>query len=107
MTRSRLGVSGSPREDLTGLRFGRLVVKEFHEVRGKGYWWCVCDCNPKEWVSVRVDKLKTGRTVSCGCFRADPQVRQAARWETPAERRKEIAAMGVAAKKKKGGSTKC
>lgn len=88
------------RESLLGQRFGRLVVRDFHEIRDKAaHWWCACDCTPTEWISVRATKLRMGRTVSCGCWRADPAVRQAARYKVPPERRKEIAALGGAARK--------
>lgn len=52
------------RIDLTGQRFGRLVVLK-HE---KGYLWqCRCDCG-KKTLSVSYD-LRIGRTTSCGCKR--------------------------------------
>ena len=57
--------------DLTGQRFGRLVVVEKVEkpdtVLHRGaYYLCKCNCgNIKVF---RIDILKEGKTVSCGCF---------------------------------------
>lgn len=85
---------------LLGMRFGRLVVQEYDEARTPGdhhaHWRCVCDCGQS--VVVRGAKLTAGRVVSCGCWRADPAVRQAARLRTPARRRKQIAKLGGRAK---------
>ena len=54
--------------DLTGQRFGRLVVMERAENdRNKNpRWKCRCDCG-KETV-VLGHLLRTGNTRSCGCF---------------------------------------
>jgi hypothetical protein len=53
--------------DLTGKRFGRLVVQSQAENKGKFLMWtCLCDCG----VSVEVfgSNLKNGHTKSCGCL---------------------------------------
>lgn len=53
--------------DLTGIRFGNLVVKERssqNDSRGKPQWVCVCDCG--NITVVRGDVLKRGDTKSCG-----------------------------------------
>lgn len=56
------------RKDLTGLRFGKLVVKSFVEYRSNhSQWLCQCDCGNES--IVRRDNLVTGRTESCGCTR--------------------------------------
>ena len=53
--------------DLTGQKFGRLLVLERAENRGKNiYWKCRCDCDKE--IVVRGDHLKSGATSSCGCF---------------------------------------
>lgn len=54
--------------DLTGRRFGRLVVMEREQHRkSKGIAWvCMCDCGKKTIVTS--DKLKNGHTKSCGCL---------------------------------------
>lgn len=53
--------------DLTGKKFGRLLVLERAENRGKQvYWKCRCECgNTKE---INGAKLKNGHTKSCGCL---------------------------------------
>lgn len=58
-------------DDLTGKRFGRLVVisKSDKNNGGKTYWNCVCDCGNK--CVVYANKLKSGETKSCGCIRKE------------------------------------
>lgn len=60
-------------EDLTGMRFGRLVVisrAEDYITPGNGrhrpQWYCQCDCGTK--TVVRSTCLKSGVTKSCGCL---------------------------------------
>ena len=58
--------------DLTGQRFGRLVVIKRVGSQGKSgmaTWQCRCDCGNE--TVVRSDCLRKGTTVSCGCFNAD------------------------------------
>lgn len=50
--------------DLTGQRFGRLIVTDY---AGHGKWNCVCDCGNK--TTVYGSNLKQGFTRSCGCYR--------------------------------------
>lgn len=54
--------------DLTGQRFGKLVViKRVQNHGSKTYWLCKCDCgNEKE---IQTSNLTLGRTTSCGCGR--------------------------------------
>jgi len=57
--------------DLTGQRFGRLIVikstgKDKH---GSYLWLCRCDCG-KEKI-IRGDSLKNGDTTSCGCLQKE------------------------------------
>ena len=58
------------RIDLTGQRFGRLVVISYNEEvskqKKKPHWNCKCDCG-NECV-VRGDHLRGGATTSCGCY---------------------------------------
>ena len=52
------------RIDITGRRFGHLVVIEY---TGDSKWLCRCDCgNEKEIDGISV---RRGATVSCGCYR--------------------------------------
>jgi hypothetical protein len=63
----------------------------------KAAWLCQCECGSAPLV-VRGDRLRTGGIVSCGCWRADKDVRQAARLKTPAKRRSQIASLGAKAR---------
>lgn len=56
--------------DLTGKRFGRLLVLGRDETKAKdghGRWMCQCDCG--NTVSVRSNNLASGHTKSCGCYK--------------------------------------
>lgn len=56
--------------DLTGQRYGRLVVICRVENKGrKTQWKCVCDCGKE--VFVTTDLLRKGKTKSCGCLRKE------------------------------------
>lgn len=57
--------------DITGSRFGRLVVLAFAGRRPTSdtLWFCKCDCG--ERITVESYRLRTGHTKSCGCLRAD------------------------------------
>jgi hypothetical protein len=54
--------------DLTGQRFGKLVVLEvaFKDKYKIYQWKCICDCGNETIVSR--DALKSGKTRSCGCL---------------------------------------
>lgn len=54
--------------DLTGKRFGRLVVLRRCE-SDKRKWNCQCDCGNK--TSVLTSQLTSGKTKSCGCYKKD------------------------------------
>ncbi len=60
--------------DLTGRRYGRLVVigraPNSTAKRPRTMFWCRCDCDGKT-VSIQADALVHGITTSCGCFRAE------------------------------------
>ena len=56
--------------DFTGNKFGRLtIIKRDIENKIPRMWLCICDCGVKK--SVRMDHLKNGRTVSCGCHKTE------------------------------------
>lgn len=58
--------------DLTGMRFGRLIVDSFKERKNnKTLWNCTCDCGNKCVVPSR--DLLLGSTVSCGCKNKENQ----------------------------------
>lgn len=58
--------------DLTGQRFGRLLVKEKDNNRitkSGSYWICQCDCGVIK--SIRSSSLRRGEIQSCGCYRIE------------------------------------
>lgn len=67
--------------DLTGMRFGRLLVLErsytHKNAEGKPTWKCICDCQlnkPEiewEYIYVVTADLRSGRVQSCGCLFRD------------------------------------
>lgn len=63
-------------KDLTGMRFGRLVVLGIDD-KGtrKTYWICQCDCGNVK--SVRSDSLQNGSIRSCGCLHKEIAAKQA------------------------------
>lgn len=54
--------------DLSGNRFGRLIVLKKSALRlsGQTTWECACDCG--NHVLVRSQSLRKGETKSCGCL---------------------------------------
>lgn len=57
-------------KDLTGQRFGRLIVLAFAGRQHRQlYWLCRCDCGNEKAV-VR-GSLTSGRSRSCGCLRSE------------------------------------
>lgn len=57
--------------DITGQRFGRLIVIAKTDKRASGcvMWKCVCNCG--NITEVRSDKLKSEHTQSCGCLQRE------------------------------------
>lgn len=54
--------------DLTGQRFGKLVVIGFSKSeKRQRFWKCRCDCGNTHEVSTA--KLRSGEVISCGCKR--------------------------------------
>ncbi|MFY0744746.1 hypothetical protein AB1K09_19965 [Solibacillus silvestris] len=69
---------GNGLKDLTGNRFGRLMVIGLSErkVGRKSYWNCKCDCGTIK--EIRGDVLtskREPRTLSCGCLRNEQAVK--------------------------------
>lgn len=60
--------------DLTGQKFGRLVVikRVENDKYGNHRWLCQCDC--KHEVIVLGFNLKTGHTKSCGCLQKEKTI---------------------------------
>lgn len=56
--------------DLTGMKFGRLLVVRRTEQRNHSYhWWCRCECGQE--LEVSGCNLVTGGSKSCGCLRTE------------------------------------
>jgi hypothetical protein len=55
-------------KNMTGLRFGRLKVmkRAGSDGHGSATWLCYCDCGRK--TIVRGASLRSGKTMSCGCY---------------------------------------
>lgn len=60
--------------DLTGKRFGKLIVLERSFTKnGRVYWKCQCDCGSTP-VNVEGASLKSGYTNSCGCIKSKAEM---------------------------------
>jgi ribosomal protein S27E len=58
-------------KDITGQRFGRLIVlcREGSSTSGIAKWRCRCDCGNERIVYGR--NLRNGNTQSCGCLQKE------------------------------------
>lgn len=56
--------------DLTGQRFGRLVVLDRAGANhsGRSQWRCICDCGNEH--TTKQSSLQNGHCKSCGCLHA-------------------------------------
>lgn len=74
-----------PLKDLSGQRFGRLVVVRLWKTgNGKANWLCRCDCGMGK-ITLGTS-LKSGTTKSCGCLQVDVQRKKQTKhgsWGTP------------------------
>ena len=62
--------------DLTGQRFGRLLVLERTENMGRQTaWLCKCDCGNQK--AVPYWNLVSGQTISCGCYAKEVSAKNA------------------------------
>lgn len=55
--------------DITGNRYGKIVVLYFTKVKNNAYWMCQCDCGIVK--EILGSSLKNGDTQSCGCYRKE------------------------------------
>lgn len=54
-------------EDLSGQRFGKLLVLQKSEKSDRRlYWDCLCDCGKE--ITIKGDHLRQKRQLSCGCL---------------------------------------
>ena len=76
-------------KDLTGQRFGRLVVIELagRRTNGEAMWLCRCDCGKQ--VTPTGSNLRRGNTTSCGCFANELKKKAGAEKHAEAIERKE------------------
>lgn len=65
ITKSCGCLKGKPAEDLTGKRFGKLVVIDRYYQYGETKWNCKCDCG--NITQVKASSLRSGAIQSCGC----------------------------------------
>lgn len=58
-------------QDLTGMRFGRLIVLSLDSINKyrQSLWLCKCDCGNTK--IIRGNHLKTKRIKSCGCLKKE------------------------------------
>jgi hypothetical protein len=60
-------------KDHTGERHGRVLVlrpaPEYSQNHEHAYWWCRCDCGTE--FPTAISSVIRGKTVSCGCYRAE------------------------------------
>lgn len=60
----------TPKYNLSGLRFGRLMVVRHVGSRHKdSVYACICDCGA--YVEARASRMKSGNVKSCGCLNAE------------------------------------
>lgn len=66
--------TGRQVQELTGRRFGRLLVLRLGERVGRQITWiCRCDCGAEK--QIIAGNLRTGTTKSCGCFQRESRIR--------------------------------
>ena len=67
MAESQRNKPASNRKDITGNRYGMLVVLGYESTRKCGaYWLCRCECGQEK--AIRGASIKNGSIVSCGCY---------------------------------------
>ena len=76
MTDKIIPVPNKRIKDMTGQRFGRLVVDGYvGKVSGnKAAWLCRCDCGRS--ITVVGESLRRGHTTTCGCLRNWPKPKE-------------------------------
>ena len=71
--------------NLTGQRFGRVVVidRSTSKPRGATWWNCKCDCGNTK--VLRGSLLVSGNTRSCGCLEAENRINNVTKHKAKAE----------------------
>lgn len=73
MSKAKQGMRPYKIKDLTGKKFGRLIILKQSENRNKNnkvLWICNCDCGTKNFETTGRDIVR-GDTKSCGCLKHD------------------------------------
>lgn len=72
--------------DLTGQRFGRLLVvkKAGNNQNNKVMWLCACECGRE--ATVIGSRLYTGKTLSCGCLTKEKTIERSTKHGLSSER---------------------
>ncbi len=69
----RLNVNSPRSKDLSGKKFGRLLVlertDEIYKSNGNFMWKCLCDCG--KIIKVQTSSLTSWNTKSCGCLKVE------------------------------------
>ena len=68
------GPGGKSPLDMSGQRFGRLIILDQHKSvrrynRQQIFWCCRCDCGTERWVLGEL--LRSGKALSCGCLKRE------------------------------------
>lgn len=74
VTKTDFKPKGKSFEDLTGQRFGKLVVQYPYRDNTTIKWVCVCDCGSTN--NCTNGTLKNGNTTSCGCVRSAETIKR-------------------------------
>ena len=65
-------------KDITGQKFGKLIVVGFAYIDKSGSsWYCQCDCGKER--TLKKNSLTSGHTRSCGCGMLESRQQQAIR----------------------------
>ena len=83
------------KEDLTGKRFGRLLVlRRNGSVPGQALWRCLCDCGTE--TDEPGSHLRRGNTKSCGCWKREaPTLYKYVHGMSPKDKRRRPRIYGV------------
>jgi len=70
---SKKGTKGKRYRDLSGLRFGKLLVlsRDFAVEHKRPYYLCRCDCGNEVVTCGTSLTRKRGNSLSCGCWRSE------------------------------------
>lgn len=53
-------------KDLTGQKINMLTLLKRKREDNRTFYYCKCDCGNEKWM--RADRIKSGRSKSCGCY---------------------------------------